>query len=266
MAMITLCCSSLVSSEEFNVTIVTEHLPPLQINNKQINNKQINNKQSNKEQISNDKQKPTGAMVEIVEQLLTISGIKGKITFYPWARAYQIAQNRPNTLIFSIMRTQAREHSFHWVGSLLADKVYLMRLASRNDLTINHIDQAKQYRVGVHRSDIAQQYLQDKGFTIKRNILLSSSYFRLWQSLWQGKVDFITANEFMLQDAESTFHQNFRPVSITLTLDDFAQNYYLAASLNTSPIIIKKLQKALEKLKQSGQYLAILKKWQLVEQ
>ena len=232
-------------SQQFNVKIVTEQLAPLQIQ-----------KQG---------EAPTGAMVEIVELLLQQAELGGQIDFYPWARAYEIAQQQPNTLIFSMMRTPAREHKFNWVGPLLEDTVHLIRLKSRPELSISAIEQAKQFRIGVTRSDISQVYLQEKGFTVEQNMLLSSSYPRLWQSLFERKVDYIMANEFMWRQKQTFEGETFQPIEVELSLDDFAQDYYLAASLNTSPIIISKLKKALEKIHQSGQYLAILQKWQLAD-
>ncbi|WP_181902104.1 substrate-binding periplasmic protein [Thalassotalea euphylliae] len=225
--------------------VVTEQLPPLQIHHQG--------------------EAPTGAMVEIVELLLQQATLDGQIVFYPWARAYEVAQQQANTLIFSIMRTPAREHKFHWVAPLLADTVHLIRLKSRPELAISAIEQAKQFRIGVTRSDIAQFYLEEKGFTTEQNILLSSSYPRLWQSLFDRKVDYIMANEFMWRQKQTFEGETFQPIEVALSLDDFAQDYYLAASLNTSPIIISKLKKALEKIHQSGQYLAILQKWHLAD-
>ncbi|WP_448556700.1 substrate-binding periplasmic protein [Thalassotalea montiporae] len=239
------CFSSLSFSQQLKVQIVTEHLAPLQIN------------------VPN--QPPSGAMVEIVERLLNDSEIEGEIKFYPWARAYQIAQQQANTLIFSIVRTPSREGRFHWLFPLVNDSVHLVRLKSRPELTISTLEQAKQYRIGVHRSDIIHQYLQAKGFTDDHNILLNSSYASAWLALLERKVDYITANKFMWQAQQQTSHEAFQAVESALILDDLQQGHYLAASLNTSPIIIKKLQKALEKLKQSGQYLAILQKWQLAD-
>lgn len=232
-------------SQQLSVKVVTEQLPPLQIHHQG--------------------EAPTGAMVEIVELLLQQATLDGQIVFYPWARAYEVAQQQANTLIFSIMRTPAREHKFHWVAPLLADTVHLIRLKSRPELAISAIEQAKQFRIGVTRSDIAQFYLEEKGFTTEQNILLSSSYPRLWQSLFDRKVDYIMANEFMWRQKQTFEGETFQPIEVALSLDDFAQDYYLAASLNTSPIIISKLKKALEKIHQSGQYLAILQKWHLAD-
>ena len=56
-----------------------------------------------------------GHSTEILEKVLRRSGIKYKIKVYPWARAYKIAQNRKNVLIYTIMRIPSREYLFKWI-------------------------------------------------------------------------------------------------------------------------------------------------------
>ena len=233
------------TAKQLSVQIVTEQLAPLQIDN-------------------GDKP-PSGAMVEVIQTLLNNTEIAGKIEVFPWSRAYLIARHQPNTLIFSIIRNPEREQQFHWIGSLLKGKAYLMRLKDRPELAISTIEEAKSYRVGVHRLGISEQYLLEKGFTGGKNLLFNSDYSKLWESLFQEKVDYILANKFMWAAKKKEQSNTYRPLAIALTLDDFAKDYYLAASIDTSPIIINKLQKALENLKQSGQYQAILEKWQLAD-
>ncbi|MFD2167255.1 substrate-binding periplasmic protein [Thalassotalea euphylliae] len=235
--------SAFIHAEELSVTIVTESLAPLQIDN--------------------GNSPPSGAMVEIVNAMLKSANIHGEVKIYPWARAYQMARTQENTLIFSIMRTPSREDKFQWVGTLYAATVHLMKLKERSDISVQKLEQVKQFNVGVTRSDISQEYLLSKGFEPDVNLMLNSSYPRLWESLFNGKVDFILANEFMWEERKKTQGDTYRPLEIALRLPDFATDYYLAASNNTSQKVITKLKKALEMLKQSGQYQAILAKWQL---
>ena len=84
--------------EQAKVRIVTEHLAPFQIS-------------ENHELI--------GGIVAIeVQQLINKVLPENKIEVLPWARAFQIASERPNTIIFSLVRTPDREDKFIWIGKV----------------------------------------------------------------------------------------------------------------------------------------------------
>jgi len=50
-----------------------------------------------------------GLATETVKAAISLSPHQGQINVYPWARAYQLAQGKKATLIFSIARTAERE-------------------------------------------------------------------------------------------------------------------------------------------------------------
>jgi len=62
-----------------------------------------------------------GIAVDLLEIMLKDSGrseIIGNIEILPWARSYQEVQDKPNTLLFSMGRTEFRENLFKWVGPI----------------------------------------------------------------------------------------------------------------------------------------------------
>ncbi|WP_286264697.1 substrate-binding periplasmic protein [Thalassotalea atypica] len=235
--------SSALAPSPLNITIVTESLPPLQF--------------------EDDNGEAKGAMVELVEAIIDDAGIQGEIKVLPWARAFQIAKTYPNTLIFSIMKTPKRQPQFNWIGTIYHANVYLIKLKRLQHLQLNTIKDALKYKVGVIRLDISQEYLLGHGFRLDENLLTSVGYQGLWQLLYKNNIDFLLANKFMWQLEASDPSLNNQPIEIALELKDFATNYYLATSKNTSPEITKKLTESLEKIKKSGQYQSILAKWQL---
>lgn len=233
-----------VQPNPISITVVTENLPPLQ----------IDNSKSNRE--------PSGAMVDVIKAVLDNAQIDSSIDIYPWARAFQIAKTKPNTLIFSMMRNEIREDDFIWVGAIYEAKVYLVKLAERDELQIESPQDALSARVGVVRLDISQDYLVKYGFELDKNVFTSSGYDRLWELLNTRKIDYLLANKFMWLNHEKEDAQAPK-VEIAVELMDFSNSYYLAANKETSPIIIEKIVNSLENIKQSGQYQAIIEKWQL---
>lgn len=235
--------SALAKSEQEDVVIVTEELPPLQV--------------------VNQNGQPSGAMVELIELALAESELSGRVNIYPWARSYQLALTRPNTLIFSMIRTPSRETQFTWVDEIFKANVHLIKLANRPLPELENLAQALNYRIGVTRNGLAHEYLGERGFIEGKNMMLNSTYTSLWAALTNEKVDFILANELKWLEREAEKGKSSLPLALALPLEDFGKGYYLAAHPSTAPKIIEKLQKALAKLKQNGQYQAILDKWQL---
>ena len=126
------------SSNSQSLRIVSEKLPPLQYIEKDGS--------------------ITGAMVDIVKLLLQRANLEADIEILPWARSYQIALERKNTLIFSMLRGENRESEFIWLGKIFAIDSYLVALKGKQNFTVNSIEEAKKYSVGSIRQDLAESY------------------------------------------------------------------------------------------------------------
>lgn len=69
--------------------------------------------------------KPTGFATEVVQQLMAKLDEDIRIDVLPWTRAMLTAESRPDTLIFSILRTDTRENKYHWIGQIDNLSIYL---------------------------------------------------------------------------------------------------------------------------------------------
>lgn len=229
------------NAEKF--TFVTEDLPPLQIEH-------IN-------------EKPTGALVDLIELLIQETQLDAEIKIYPWARSYDLAMTTPNTFIFSMLRSEAREKQFHWVGKLFTIRSYLAALKTRNDIIINDIEDAKHYTVGSIRHDLAEDYLLQKGFEPEKNLYVSAKYPVLWNMLYSKRTDIAFTNSIVWKYEIEKAGLNPSKLKLVYEVPDFASDLYLAASLSTNKEVINKLKLGLESIKADGRYDNIMKKWQL---
>lgn len=225
------------------ITFVTEDLPPLQIEHQD--------------------QKPSGALVELVNLIIEEANIEASIEIYPWARSYELALKQPNTFIFSMLRSEEREESFQWIGSLFTIRSYLASLKSRSDIKVNHIDDAKNYTVGAIRHYLAESYLQKKGFVLNENLYVSNKYPALWQGLYSGRTDLVFTNSIVWQPNIIKAGLDISQINLIHELPDFASELYLAASLSTDKSIIKKVKNSFISIKADGRYDKIMAKWQL---
>lgn len=223
--------------------IVTENLPPLQI-------------------IQNDGT-VTGAMADIINLLLKQANIDSSIEIFPWARSYQIALERENTLIFSMLRGEDREDKFIWIGKLFAINSYLVAIKNNDDFDISSIDDAKKYSVGSIRKDLAEAYLRRNGFIEGENLYLNSNYKVLWQMLYNGRTQLAFTNNILwkyeIEDAQLDPAQ----IEIIYQIPDIASDLYIAASIGTDTKVIEQLKNGLQEIKANGQYQQILQKWHL---
>ena len=155
------------------ILFVTENNPPLQIT---------------------DKGKPlTGFAIELVESVIDKAGINAIIQAYPWARSYIMAQEKPNVFIFSISRTKERENLFQWVGTYYKETDAFFALASRKDIVLNSIEDAKKYKTAVPRGDASALRLEKHGFT-KIHLYYVTDQKQSIQKLKLGRVDLISNN------------------------------------------------------------------------
>jgi len=223
--------------------IVSENVPPLQTYN------------SNKQ--------PIGAMVEIVQVMLEKAQLTADIKLYPWARSYQLALNQNNTIIFSLLRDKAREDKFQWIGKLYMLNSYLATLKTRSDIKIDTIAQAKAYSVGTIRGDLAENYLLAQGFSMNKNLFISSKYQVLWELLYSGRIEAVFTNGMLWRHEIASIGLDEKQVQLSYQVPNFASDLYIAASLTTDKAIVVALTNALATMKHDGSYQAILAKWHL---
>ncbi|WP_286270415.1 substrate-binding periplasmic protein [Thalassotalea hakodatensis] len=224
------------------ITFVTEDLPPLQIENPHTAH--------------------SGAMVQLVNELIKELKLDADIVFMPWARAYNIAQNTENIFIFSMLRSNDRESLFQWVGKIYTIRAHLASLAKK-EITINSIEDAKPYKVGVIRNALAQSYLQQLGFKDNKNIYANPSYKALWSNLLNGNTDLVFTNNIIWGPQVAEAGIDPKDIKLIFEIKDYASDMYLASSKTTDPILVKKVTLALEKIKADGRYDKIIKQWQL---
>jgi polar amino acid transport system substrate-binding protein len=235
-------CSTLHAQQQA-LRIVTEPLPPLQI-------QQPNGKAS-------------GATIEIMQAVLKQADLFATIEFMPWARSYKLAKQRPNTLIFSIARTQERENDFLWVEPIYQLHAMLIGLKQSPIANIENITQAQQYKVGVVRHDFGEDYLIKRGFINNKNLYLSPSYKELWPALFKRRTDLALTNNILFRHEIPELKYDVSQVEVKYIIPDAQVNLYIAAHLQTDSAIIKAISKAFTEIKNNGTYQKILTKWQI---
>jgi polar amino acid transport system substrate-binding protein len=192
----------------------------------------------------------SGSASEIVKATLQRAGLDDyNITIYPWARAYDIALQKPSVLIYPIIRTAAREPHFKWVGELARVTPNFYKLRERSDIIITDLQDAKNYTVGVVRDDSRQQYLKEQGFT---KMVLSANNADNFQKLINRNVQIIamTERDVILLCEES--HIDSATIQNVYSLDGLSAEVYFAYSASTSDAIVSQTRESFEQLRAEG--------------
>lgn len=196
-----------------------------------------------------------GLSSEVVQAVLAETGLTAEFLFLPWARAYLTAQNTKNTVIFSIGRIPEREDLFEWIGVIAPYNTSLYKLASRTDLTIVSLSDAKDYSIGVSVEDVIYQYLKSQNFT---NLDIVGEDVLNIRKLALSRLDLIAFDE-----AASQYYLDLEDIDPALfdriyRLDDISGGLYMAINKDSDPELIRSLKSGLEAIKADGTYDQIL--------
>lgn len=205
----------------------------------------------------------TGLSTEVVQAVQSEAGIAQPIQVMPWARAYNIALNEPNVLIYSISRTAQREPLFKWVGVVAPTQWFLFALSARK-LNLRSLDEARKFQIATVNEDAGEQYLVGKGMAIGQNLQSSTRYELNYEKLKLGRVDLWVCNElnayYLVKRAGD---DPAKVLSRALPLPDLGVDggLSMAFSRSTPDATVERFRKALETLKKNGSYERIQKRW-----
>lgn len=212
------------------ITVVTEEYPPY---NFLDGNKKI-----------------TGMATDVVEEVLKRAKIDYQLGIYPWARAYQMAQDAPNVLIYSIGRSEKREALFKWVDVIAPYDVYLYRLKSRPEVKASDLAGVKNFKIGAVREDVRAQYLEKEG--IKPD--LANDDGTNSKKLAAERIDMFPIDELGMVALYKREGVDPGTLVKVLKLDALSTGLYMAFSKQTPDELVSKCKAALAEIKKDGTF------------
>ncbi|WP_247682473.1 transporter substrate-binding domain-containing protein [Pseudoalteromonas sp. MMG013] len=224
---ITLFSFNVTTSAE-SIRVVTEHFPPFQIS---------------------EQNKPVkGVAVRLVKKIMAEVNFNAPIEVYPWARAYKVALEQPNVLIFSIARTKDREKLFHWIGSISPLKGHIWTLKEHSHVKINTIDDANQYSIAVTREDSTHHYLKQNNLDKNLDLYLTTTNKQNIEMLFSKRIDLIIATDAMIKTHLESSDLQYELLKKVFTFNPNEFQLYIAMSKSTSPLLVQRFKAAFEKI------------------
>lgn len=224
----------------FDLKVVTENWPPY--------NYQLNGEVA-------------GLGSEIVTSVLTKAKIPVNIAIYPWARAYLMATQEPDILIYTIGRTPERENLFKWVGKIAPRKMYLFKLKSRKDISLHSLDDARRYTIGLVRNSASHLSLKSQGFENNGKLALVIEDVQNLKMLLSGRIELMAGNELALAYMARMHNLQYSNLERCILLSDKG-HYYFALSKKTDQHVYVALTEAYEVLEKTGELDRIRAKYQ----
>ena len=218
-----------------DLTILTENLPPLNY----VDNGVL-----------------VGPSVEIVREIQRRVGSEEEIQVYPWARAYKMALEDENVILFGMTYTKVRHDKFKWVGPL-ATKRDILVAKKGSGIKIKDLEDAKKVkRIGTLRDDTRGRLLQSQGFTNLEPV--SDEQFNA-KKLALGRIDLWAYKIPGLRtvcDLAGVDHTAFEEVYHLREID-----LMIAFSKKTSNSIVQRWKAAFDEMVADGTVKQIQKKW-----
>ncbi|MBL0714500.1 MAG: ABC transporter substrate-binding protein [Desulfosarcina sp.] len=217
------------------LTILTENLPPLNYVQEGV---------------------LVGPSVDIVREIQKRVGSTAPIQVYPWVRAYKMALEGDNVVLFGTTYTRDRHDKFKWIGPLATKRDILVARKASNT-RIATLDDARQIgRIGTLRDDTRERFLLKHGFT---NLEPVSDEKKNAQKLMLGRIDLWTYKK-----------PGLRTVCMLAGVDaDALEEVYhlrtidlmIAFSKSTADTIFNAWQDAFDAMQADGTILQIRREW-----
>lgn len=184
---------------------------------------------------------------------------KSDIRLMPWAKGYDLALNRANTLLFATTRTKDREDLFKWAGPIAPTKISLVakkgsgvEIGSLSDIA------SKGYTIGVIRDDVGQQLLEAEGVPDANIEPVARAVLNI-KKLDRGRIDAWAYEENVAMWLIKS--NGFDPADFEPVFELQEGELFYAFHKDTPDSTVNALQKALDQVKESGRYEQILNKY-----
>jgi len=197
-----------------------------------------------------------GPSVEIVEEIQRRVGSREPIKVYPWARAYKMALEEKNVVLFGTTHTKARHDIFKWVGPLARKRDILVAKKGAG-IKITSLEDAKKVkRIGTLREDTRERLLKSHGFT---NLESVSDEQKNAKKLVLGRIDLWAYKKPGLKTVCELAGVDYNELEEVYSLREI--NVSIAFSKKTSDSIVLMWQKAFKEMSTDGTIEQIRSKW-----
>ncbi|MFZ6759798.1 substrate-binding periplasmic protein [Undibacterium sp. Ji50W] len=200
--------------------------------------------------------KAEGMAVDVVHAMQAHMGSNQPIQVVPWARGYKALLEEPNTLLFTVGRSEEREKLMVLLGPIAISTTSLYTRKGNAARLYSMGDEIQKLKVGAYRSSIFADTARKKGF---QNIEQAPTPQIIANMLLAKRFDLWVEGSLVVSSVLKDIGHTADDVEKVKVLDSL--ELYLAFSTSTSAATIKAWEDALRWLKKEGHFARIHQKW-----
>ncbi|WP_043759630.1 substrate-binding periplasmic protein [Aeromonas taiwanensis] len=201
---------------------------------------------------------PSGLAVELLHQVWQRTGTPPQpVSVLPWARGYYLLTQKPNVVLFSTARTEARDPLFKWACPIGYAEIVLMGLANR-PLTLTRMEDAQQHTIAAVRADVGEQLLLNNGFD-EQKIMTANRLPQALKMLTSGRVELIASNKSTLMDLIKA--QQLDPARFEVRWVLSSEQFCFAFSHAVDDALVREFQHGLTQVLASSEFQQIQHKY-----
>ncbi|NVJ53232.1 MAG: transporter substrate-binding domain-containing protein [Campylobacteraceae bacterium] len=200
----------------------------------------------------------SGISIDLVKEIQKRLGNKKEIKVFPWKRAYNITLRKKGYALFLTSKSKERENLFKWIGPIASVKIRFFKNASRKDLNIKTLEDAKKVNSIIVEGDtVTVDVLKSLGFN---NLDLNTLSNNRLNKLLENKTDLMPTDEvtFIYNLKQKGLDKKVVPVEMEAF---FESKLYIAFNKETSDDIINDWKSVFEEIKADGTYDKILERY-----
>lgn len=188
-----------------------------------------------------------GSATKKVKAILADANIDYHMELLAWNRAYKKTRDNKNVLLYSIYRSEKRLKDFNWICPLIqTSAVNFYTLASRTDMKITKVEDAKKYVLGVIGSGWTYDHLVHNGFSRDKNLDVGSSEFSNVRKLMKGRIDIVVQQEDLIRSKLAEENLPLNALKVVYTLSPAANQIgCMVMSKDTPKSLVDKIRKSL---------------------
>ncbi|MFB2862074.1 substrate-binding periplasmic protein [Aeromonas sp. MdU4] len=198
-----------------------------------------------------DSDNPTGFAVDLLKLVWQKTNTPEQpITIMPWARGYYLLTQKPNAVLFSTARTQARDPLFKWACPIGYAEIVLVGMADHK-INITKLDDAKTFNIGAVRADVGEQLLLNNGFD-ETKIIAANRLAQALKMLTSGRVDMVSTNKTTME--QQIQEQKLDPAKFKEQWQLSSEQFCYAFSHPVSDELVKEFQNGLTQVLAGSEY------------
>ncbi|MCG8573180.1 MAG: transporter substrate-binding domain-containing protein [Spirochaetes bacterium] len=186
-----------------------------------------------------------GTTVDIVKEMIKLSGEQHHIEVLPGNRALQIVNSEPNIMLFTLGKTQQRiDLGYHFIGPVITRKHALLS-TSNSKIKIKNIQSLNKYSIGGLSADWRVKYFTDQGITVDLNTNNESNF----KKLFLERIDLVISSDIEALSLTKLVGKTPADVKIVWVIKEAPS--YIIFSKHTPFEIVKKWETLFRKVMDS---------------